>query len=231
MDWETLLKENYLRILENIQRACEKSGRKFEEIKILGASKKQTPEKIKIAFKLGIKIFGENYVQEAEKKIFELKDLPIEWHFIGRLQTNKVKKALNLFSMIQTLDRINLAQEIQKQAEKRGLIVPVLIEVNIGKEPTKGGVYPEKLEEFIGEVKKFNRIKIKGLMCLPPYEENFEKVRPYFMKMQKIFEKIKIYMDSEFNELSMGTSIDYTVAIEEGATIIRIGEALFGKRS
>ena len=231
MDLENKLRENYFRILENIQRACEKSGRKPEEIKILGASKKQSPEKIKIVFKLGIKLFGENYVQEAEKKILELKDLPIEWHFIGRLQTNKVKKALNLFSMIQTLDRISLAQEIQKQAEKRELTVPVLIEVNIGKEPTKGGIYPENLEEFIEEVKKFDRIKIKGLMCLPPYEENLEKIRPYFIKMQKIFEKIKIYMDSEFNELSMGTSIDYTVAIEEGATIIRIGEALFGKRN
>ena len=231
MDLENKLRENYFRILENIQRACEKSGRKPEEIKILGASKKQSPEKIKIVFKLGIKLFGENYVQEAEKKILELKDLPIEWHFIGRLQTNKVKKALNLFSMIQTLDRISLAQEIQKQAEKKELTVPVLIEVNIGKEPTKGGIYPENLEEFIEEVKKFDRIKIKGLMCLPPYEENLEKIRPYFIKMQKIFEKIKIYMDSEFNELSMGTSIDYTVAIEEGATIIRIGEALFGKRN
>uniref|UniRef100_A0A7V5XGU5 Pyridoxal phosphate homeostasis protein n=1 Tax=Thermodesulfobacterium geofontis TaxID=1295609 RepID=A0A7V5XGU5_9BACT len=231
MDLENKLRENYFRILEKIQKTCEKSGRKLEEIKILGASKKQSPEKIKIVFKLGIKIFGENYVQEAEKKILELEDLPIEWHFIGRLQTNKVKKALNLFSMIQTLDRISLAQEIQKQAEKKELTVPVLIEVNIGKEPTKGGIYPENLEEFIEEVKKFDRIKIKGLMCLPPYEENLEKIRPYFIKMQKIFEKIKIYMDSEFNELSMGTSIDYTVAIEEGATIIRIGEALFGKRN
>ena len=231
MDLENKLRENYFRILEKIQKTCEKSGRKLEEIKILGASKKQSPEKIKIVFKLGIKIFGENYVQEAEKKILELEDLPIEWHFIGRLQTNKVKKALNLFSMIQTLDRISLAQEIQKQAEKKELTVPVLIEVNIGKEPTKGGIYSENLEEFIEEVKKFDRIKIKGLMCLPPYEENLEKIRPYFIKMQKIFEKIKIYMDSEFNELSMGTSIDYTVAIEEGATIIRIGEALFGKRN
>ncbi|PMP67004.1 MAG: YggS family pyridoxal phosphate-dependent enzyme [Thermodesulfobacterium geofontis] len=230
MNLKTELRENYIKILENVQKACEKSGRKIEEIKILGASKKQSPEKIKIIFELGVKMFGENYVQEAEKKILELKNFPIEWHFIGRLQTNKVKKALGLFSMIQTLDRINLAQEIQKQAEKRDLRIPVLIEINIGKELTKGGVDPEKLEEFIEEIKKFDRIKIKGLMCLPPYEENPEKTRPYFAKMREIFEKIKPYMDSEFRELSMGTSNDYTIAIEEGATIIRIGEALFGKR-
>jgi len=231
MELKTQIKENYAKILENIQKACEKADKKPEEIEILGASKKQNPEKIRIAFDLGIKIFGENYVQEAEKKISELKDLPIEWHFIGRLQTNKVKKALDLFFLIQTLDRIKLAQEIQKQAEKKNLIVPVLVEVNIGRELTKGGVDPDKIEEFIEEVKKFDRIKIAGLMCLPPYEEDPERVRPYFVKMRRLFEKIKPYMDSEFKELSMGTSNDYCIAIEEGATIVRIGEALFGKRN
>ena len=231
MDWRNQIKENYFEILENIQKSCKKADKKPEEIKILGASKKQSPEKIKIAFELGIKLIGENYVQEAEKKINELEKLPIEWHFIGRLQTNKVKKALNLFSLIQTLDRIKLAQEIQKQAEKKNLIVPVLIEVNIGKESTKGGVDPEKVEEFIEKVKNFNRIKIIGLMCLPPYEENPEKVRPYFIKMRELFERLKPYMNSDFKELSMGTSNDYFIAIEEGTTMVRIGEALFGKRN
>lgn len=230
MDLMSRLRENYIKILENVQKACEKSGRNIEEIKILGASKRQSSEKIRIVFELGVKIFGENYVQEAEKKISELKNLPIEWHFIGRLQTNKVKKALSLFTIIQTLDRLNLAQEIQKQAEKRNLIVPVLIEVNIGREPTKGGIEPEKLIEFIKEIKRFDKIKVKGLMCLPPYGEHPEKTRPYFIKMREIFERVKPYMNSEFKELSMGTSNDYYVAIEEGATIIRIGEALFGKR-
>jgi len=231
MDLKTQIKENYLKIIDRVYKACEKSRRKPEEIKILGAAKRQSPEKIKLAFELGVKLIGENYVQEAEKKILALKELPIEWHFIGRLQINKVKRAITLFSLIQTLDRINLAQEIQKQAEKRNLVVPVFIEVNVGKEPTKGGVEPEKLEEFIEEIKKFNRIKVKGLMCLPPYEENPEKVRPYFKKMREIFEKVKPYMNSEFKELSMGTSNDFHIAIEEGATIIRIGEALFGKRN
>lgn len=230
MDLRTQIKENIFKITENIEKACKKSGRNPNEVKILGVAKKQSSEKIKIAFEFGIRLIGENYVQEAEKKISELKDLPIEWHFIGRLQTNKVKKAITMFSLIQTLDRIELAQKIQKQAEKEDLIVPVLIEINIGKESTKGGIAPEKLEEFIEKIKEFKRIKVKGLMCLPPYKENPEEVRPYFQEMRKLFERIKPYMDSEFNELSMGTSNDYLIAIEEGATIIRIGEALFGKR-
>ncbi len=230
MEFKEKIKQNYFKILEDIEKACNKIRKDFKEIKILAASKSQSPEKIKVVYDLGIHLFGENYVQEAEKKIEILKDLSIEWHFIGRLQTNKVKKALRLFSCIQTLDRLTLAQEIQKQAEKLDLKVPVMIEINIGKEITKGGIFPEKLEDFIEKIKNFNRIKVIGLMCLPPLEESSEKARPYFKKMRKLFEKIKSYMGYEFRELSMGTSYDFIIAIEEGATIIRIGEALFGKR-
>ena len=224
------IKTNYLKILENIKKACEKSNRNPEEIKILAATKKQTIEKIKTAFELGVHLFGENYVQEAEKKIKDLSDLPITWHFIGRLQTNKVKKALKIFHLIETLDRIELAKEIQKQAEKLNIVVPVFIEINIGKEKTKAGIFPEDLENFLEKIGKFDRIKICGLMCLPPYKENPEEVRPYFIKMRELFEKFKPYLGEEFKELSMGTSNDYPIAIEEGATIIRIGEALLGKR-
>ncbi len=229
-DLKEFLKANYFKIKEKILSSCEKARRSPEEVKLLGAAKKQAPKKIKILSELGLRLVGENYVQEAEEKIKELKELPIEWHFIGRLQTNKVKKALKLFDLIETLDRIELAQAIQKYAKKLDLVVPVFIEINIGKEPTKAGVLPEKLEEFIQEVKNFDRIKIKGLMCLPPYKENPEEVRPYFVKMRELFERVSPYLGEEFKELSMGTSGDYQVAIEEGATIIRIGEALFGKR-
>jgi len=217
-------------IREKIENACKKVGRNPEEIKLLGASKKQPPEKIAILYELGVKLFGENYVQEGEKKIKELKNLDIEWHFIGRLQTNKVKKALSLFSVIQTLDRIELAKEIQKRAEKLDKVVPVLIEVNVGKEKTKAGVLPEEIEKFWENIQEFNRIKVIGLMCLPPWKENPEEVRPYFKKMRELFEKLKPFAGKEFTELSMGTSGDFHIAIEEGATIIRIGESLFGKR-
>lgn len=225
-----VLKRNYAILLDNLQKACLKAGRSMDSIRVLGASKGQSPEKIKIAYELGIKLFGENYVQEGEKKIKELSFLDIEWHFIGRLQTNKVKKALNLFSVLQTLDRYDLAKEIQKQAEKLNKSVPVLIEINIGEEPTKAGITKGEIEDFLEKISNFNRIKIIGLMCLPPYKENPEEVRPYFVEMRKLFERLKPYLGSEFRELSMGTSHDYTVAVEEGATIIRIGEALFGKR-
>jgi pyridoxal phosphate enzyme (YggS family) len=230
MELKSLLEKNFCRIKEAIFEASLQAGRKPEEVKLLGAAKKQPPEKIKILYELGLKLIGENYVQEAEKKQEVLKDLPLEWHFIGRLQTNKVKKALKLFHLIETLDRIELAQAIQKHTEKLDLIVPVFIEVNIGKEETKAGVLPEALEEFFQKLKNFDRIKVKGLMCLPPYSENPEETRPYFVKMRELFERIKPYMDEEFKELSMGTSNDFVVAIEEGATIVRIGEALFGKR-
>ncbi|MCS7278438.1 MAG: YggS family pyridoxal phosphate-dependent enzyme [Thermodesulfobacteriaceae bacterium] len=226
-----MVKENYLKIKEKIEKVCLKIGRNPEEIKILGASKAQPVEKIKEAFEAGIKLFGENYVQEAEKKIKELQTYPIEWHFIGRLQTNKVKKALNLFSVIESLDRLELAYEIQKQAEKLKKEVLVFIEINVGKEESKAGVFPEDLEKFIEEVLKLEKIKIKGFMSLPPYKREVEEVRPYFKKVKELFERFKPFLGEDFRELSMGTSLDYSVAIEEGATLIRIGEALFGKRS
>ena len=227
---EEVLKENYLKIKAQIEEACKKAGRNPEEVKLLGAAKKQDPQKVRILHKFGLNLVGENYVQEGEKKIKELSDLPIEWHFIGRLQTNKVKKAIKIFNLIETLDRIELAQTIQKYAEKLDIVVPVFIEVNIGKEETKAGILPEKLEGFAEEVKAFKKIKVKGLMCLPPYHEDPEKTRPYFAEMRELFDKLKPIFGDEFKELSMGTSGDFKVAIEEGATIVRIGEALFGKR-
>ncbi|QER42355.1 YggS family pyridoxal phosphate-dependent enzyme [Thermodesulfobacterium sp. TA1] len=229
-DLKELLKKNYENILTKLQKACLKVGRPLDEVRVLAASKGQSIEKIRTAYELGIKLFGENYVQEGEAKIKELSSLEIEWHFIGRLQTNKVKKALGLFSVLHTLDRYELAKELQKQADKLNKVVPVLIEINIGKEPTKAGIKKEEVEEFLEKILGFKRIKIIGLMCLPPYKEKLEEVRPYFIEMRKIFDSLKPYLGEDFKELSMGTSHDYPVAIEEGATIIRIGEALFGKR-
>ncbi|MFN4132348.1 MAG: YggS family pyridoxal phosphate-dependent enzyme [Caldimicrobium sp.] len=227
---ERQLRENLERVLEKIERACQRAGRKREEIKILGASKKQDPEKIRLLYQLGIKIFGENYVQEAEKKQVFLSDLDIEWHFIGRLQRNKVKKALQIFHVIETLDRIELASEIQKKLKEKEKKFPLFIEVNIGKEPTKAGVKPEELFNFAESLLEYKGLEIRGLMCLPPYFEEVERVRPYFRKMRELFEKIAPLFGETFKELSMGTSSDFEIAIEEGATIIRLGTILFGQR-
>ncbi|MEZ0343470.1 MAG: YggS family pyridoxal phosphate-dependent enzyme [Caldimicrobium sp.] len=224
------LKENLEKIQEKIEKALSRAIRPKGSVKILGASKKQSPEKIRILYELGVKLFGENYVQEGEKKIELLKDLSIEWHFIGRLQTNKVKKAIKLFKVIESLDRIELAKEIEKRAKALNIRVPVFLEVNIGKEKTKGGVLPEELKSFSEKLLGFSHIEVRGLMCLPPFEENPEKVRPYFARMRKLFEEVKPIFGETFTELSMGTSHDFEIAIEEGATLIRLGTILFGKR-
>lgn len=228
---EAELRANFEQVWEKIEKACFRAGRKVEEIKILGASKKQSPEKIRILYNFGIKIFGENYVQEAEKKQKELSDLPIEWHFIGRLQRNKVKKAIELFHLIESLDRLELALELEKRLAEKQRKIPLYIEVNIGYEPTKGGVNPDELIPFVEKLLEFKHLEIKGLMALPPYKERAEEVRPYFIGMRKLFEKVKPFMGETFSDLSIGTSSDFEIAIEEGATLIRLGTILFGKRA
>lgn len=224
------LKENLERVQERIEKALFRAGRKSGSVRLLGASKKQSPEKIRILYELGVRLFGENYVQEGEKKIELLKDLSIEWHFIGRLQTNKVKKALKIFQVIETLDRIELVEEIEKRAKALNLKIPVFIEINIGKEKSKAGILPEELKTFSEKLISYSHLVVMGLMCLPPFEENPERVRPYFAKMRALFEEVKPLFGEYFTELSMGTSQDFEVAIEEGATIVRLGTLLFGKR-
>lgn len=227
---EVELKVNFEEVMERVEKACFRAGRKLNDIKILGASKKQDPAKIRILYNLGIKIFGENYVQEAEKKISSLSDLNIEWHFIGKLQRNKVKKAINIFHLIETVDRPELALELEKRLSELGKKLPVFIEVNVGEEETKGGVKPGELLQFVESIIGLRHLEIRGLMCLPPLEEKSELTRSYFSLMRELFEKIKPICGDNLTELSMGTSHDFEVAIEEGATIIRLGTILFGKR-
>ncbi len=229
-DLQRTLKENLERVLERVERALEQARRKDEGVKILAASKRQSQEKIRLLYHLGIRLFGENYVQEAEKKVEALKDLSIEWHLIGRLQTNKVKKALKIFDVLETLDRLELAREIEKRLADSERVLPVLIEVNIGCEETKAGVTPENFLKFSEEIVQFRHLEVRGLMCLPPFKEDPEEVRPYFVKMRRLFEEVKPLFGPNFRELSMGTSQDFEVAIEEGATIIRLGTILFGPR-
>ncbi|MGC8977377.1 MAG: YggS family pyridoxal phosphate-dependent enzyme [Candidatus Ratteibacteria bacterium] len=202
-----------------------------ENVILLAATKQRTIEEIKEAIECGIKVIGENYVQEAEKK-FEKIGRKVRWHMIGHLQTNKVKKAIEIFDMIETVDSFKLAKEIDKEAKKRKIIFPVLIEVNSGKEIQKSGVLPEDLEKLIYEISKLENIKVEGLMTMGPLLNNPEDIRPYFKLTKELFDKLKnlSYPNVEMKYLSMGMTDTWKIAIEEGANIIRIGTGIFGPR-
>lgn len=217
-------------ILERIQRACERAGRNPKEVKLLGASKTVPPEKIREFYNCGLRVFGESRVQEFLKKYEALQDLEIEWHFIGYLQTNKVKYLINKVVLIHSLDRKALADEIQKRAQRAGITQDVLIEVNLGGEETKAGIEPENLKELFEYTLSLPNLRVLGLMCIPPYLENPQEVRPYFRKLRELKEGLEKEFSLKLPHLSMGMSHDFEVAIEEGATIVRIGTALFGER-
>jgi len=202
-----------------------------EVVELVAASKTRTPAEILEAIGAGIKILGENYVQEGINA-FEVIGGKAKWHFIGHLQKNKVKKVVEIFDMIETVDSYELASEIDKRCAQLGKVMPVLIEINSGKEKQKSGVLPEEAVTLIERISVFNNIKILGLMTMGPRFGNPEDSRPYFMETRKIFEKIKKLNLSnvEMKYLSMGMTNSYKIAIEEGANIVRIGNKIFGKR-
>ena len=227
------LKRNLERVREEIEKACQKAGRGPNCVKLLGATKTKPPQVLRWAYELGLKVFGENRVQEFLQKWEALRDIKdIEWHFIGRLQSNKVKYIIDKVVLIHSVDRPSLVDELQKRATKKGIKkVDVLLEVNVGGEETKGGVSPQeapKLLEYILE--KAPNLEVLGLMTIPPYRENPQEVRPYFAKLRELRDKLQEEFKLELPELSMGMSHDYPVAIEEGATIVRVGSAIFGER-
>ncbi len=224
-------KERYEALLERVARACARAGRRPEEVKILGAAKKQSPEKVREAFEAGLRLVGENYVQEAQKKREALADLPLTWHLIGPLQTNKARHAVKIFDLVETVDRPAIARELDKRAGKVGRVLPVFIEVNVGGEETKAGVAPEDLPALAEEVLSAKNLRLQGLMTIPPYREDPEEVRPFFARLRELLEDLKgRFPEAPLAELSMGMSHDFEIAIEEGATIVRVGTALFGPR-
>ena len=225
------IRENVEKIKERIEKAAQRAGRKAEDIILLAASKTQPPEKIVEAYQAGIRYFGENRVQEGIKKIEALSDLKdIHWHLIGGLQTNKAKYAVKYFELIHSLDREALADELDKRAGKIGKTQDVLIEVNVGEEETKYGVKPENLEKLFEYSLQKENLRILGLMCIPPYFEDPEKSRPYFAMLRDMKEQLEKKFNVSLPHLSMGMSHDFEVAIEEEATIVRIGTAIFGER-
>ncbi len=214
-----------MRIRDNVQRILrELPG----GVALVVAAKERSPEEILEAVEAGAGIIGENYVQEAERDRAIIGDR-VKWHLIGHLQKNKVKKAVRLFDMIETVDSIDIAREIDRRCAQAGKVVPVLIEVNIGCEPQKSGVFPEEAEKLIGEISRLPNIRIMGLMAIEPRSGNSECTRPYFRQMRKLFEHIKglALPNVEMKYLSMGMTASYRVALEEGANIVRIGSKVF----
>jgi len=221
-----------LSIVENkIAAACKRAGRERDEVKLIAVSKTQPVEAIREAIEYGINSFGENRVQELREKTEIIKD-NLDWHLIGHLQTNKVKYVVGKVSLIHSLENIRLAEAIDKEAKKHNVIVDVLVEVNIAKEDTKFGVNPEEVESFIREVLIFKNINIRGLMTVAPYTDISEENRKYFKQLKKIMVDLnsKNIHNVNMNVLSMGMTGDYEIAIEEGATLVRVGTGIFGSR-
>lgn len=202
-----------------------------EGVLLVGAAKTRTPEEILEAVEAGLEIVGENYVQEAEK-VFDKVGHRVKWHMIGHLQTNKVKKAVAVFDMIETVGSMKLAGEIDKACARAGRVMPVLIEINSGEEAQKSGVDPDEAVSLIRAMSSLKNIRIMGLMTMGPFVGDPEESRPYFRRTREIFEVLKSMKppDVEMKYLSMGMSNSYKVALEEGANMIRIGTKLFGER-
>jgi len=202
-----------------------------EGIELIAAAKTRSAEEILEAVQAGVKIIGENYVQEAEKMRAAVGD-KVSWHCIGHLQKNKVKKAVCLCDMIETVDSVEIAKEIDKRCGQIGKVMPILIEINSGREEQKAGVLPEDTEKLIREISGLQNIKVMGLMTMGPFSGNPEDARPYFVETKKIFDQIKKLNlpDVEMKYLSMGMTNSYKVALEEGANMVRIGTGIFGER-
>ncbi len=226
-----MLKENYLKVEENIKAACERSGRKIEEITLIAVSKTRPYEDIIRIYDAGQRDFGENRVQELTRKFEELPE-DIRWHMIGHLQQNKVRQVIDKTVLIHSVDSLRLAETISKEAQKKQIIVDILIEVNVAEEETKFGIKVDETVKLIEKIASLPAIKICGLMTIAPFVENPEENRDVFRKLKQLSIDIegKKIDNVSMKCLSMGMTNDYTVAIEEGATCIRVGTAIFGNR-
>ena len=226
-----MIREQLEQVEKNILLACEKAGRRREEVTLIAVSKTKPKEMLQEAYDAGIREFGENKVQELCQKMEELPE-DIHWHMIGHLQTNKVKSIVGKTSLIHSVDSLHLAEEIQKQAIKHNVTVPILIEVNIANEESKFGIRAEETIELVKSAAKLDHLRIEGLMTIAPYVENAEENRLYFRQIRQLSVDINNQNIDNVNmkELSMGMTGDYMVAIEEGATLVRVGTGIFGER-
>jgi hypothetical protein len=231
-----ILKERIDGIHSRIRKAAYSRGRNPDEIRLVAVTKTVSAEKIREAAASGVSVIGESYIQEARNKYGLLSGTPVSWHFIGHLQSNKAGYAVKMFDLIHSVDSIKLAKELDICAKKINKIQNILIQINIGREETKSGINEETLPDFIKDASRFQNISIKGLMVIPPFFDDPEAVRPYFASLRVLRDKIRNLFVSDavrgvsMDELSMGMSWDFEVAVEEGSTLVRIGTAIFGER-
>ncbi len=221
------LRENLVKVQDKIKQAARKVGRNSDKIKLVAVSKTHPNEILRAAIEAGAKVFGENKVQEAEGKIEEIGRENAEWHLIGHLQKNKARRAVQLFDVIQTLDSVSLAERLERICkEQKRESLSVLAQIDLANEATKNGISEKNLPSLVKFLQTCECLKFDGLMIIPPYFEDAEKVRPFFRRLREIRDDIL-----PNGELSMGMSHDFQVAIEEGATLVRVGTAIFGERN
>jgi len=223
------IKENLEQIRQNIEKACQRAKRDPRQIQILAVCKDQSIPKIRQVYDLGIRLLGENKAQEAEIHMHQLTADDISWHFIGKLQKNKINKLLGTFRLIESVDGVKSLEHIHKRVDEPA---ELFIEINIGEEKNKSGFTIEGLKKALPYISNLNKVFISGLMAVPPYFEDAQKVRSYFSRLRELQDSINHMhlANMKISHLSMGMSHDYEVAVEEGATIVRIGTALFGRR-
>lgn len=226
-----MLKENLQNVEEKICAACKRVGRDRESVTLISVSKTKPAGTLKEAYDLGVRVFGENKVQELADK-YEALPKDTHWHMIGHLQRNKVKYIIDKVDLIHSVDSVKLAETINKEAAKRGLTADILIEVNVAKEDSKFGLFPENVDAFTDEISHFNNIRVLGLMTIAPFVKNAEENRAIFEGLRKLSVDIasKNIDNMTMGVLSMGMTNDYEVAIEEGATMVRVGTGIFGER-
>jgi hypothetical protein len=219
-------------VKKQIQKAADASQRPMTSIRLVAVSKTMSADVVKEAIEAGVTDLGENYIQEAKDKVNTLATYPVTWHFIGHLQSNKAKYAVRLFDIIHSVDSLKLAKELDKYAGKNGKIQTILIQVNVAKEDSKSGVYIEDTLRLVRDVSRLENLSVKGLMTMPPFFNAPAKVRPYFAALRNLRDQIQkqAIPNISMEELSMGMTGDFEAAIEEGATMVRIGTAIFGER-
>ena len=231
------MKDEIVGNLKGVQRriadTCVRCGRDAAAVRLVCVTKTMDADTVRLAIQAGAGLFGENYIQEARDKCRILAAYPVSWHFIGHLQSNKARYAVKLFDLIHTVDSLRLATELDREARKIGKVQRVLIQVNIGKEAAKSGIHAESAGSLICDIGSFSNLSVQGLMTIPPFFDEPERVRPFFRGLRELRDTLNLsgIAGVRLHELSMGMTGDFEAAIEEGATLVRIGTAIFGERS